>query len=162
MAEMGTIAAAVSVIRAAVKGLRGLKEHELSSEHAKAVDAALELMGESQDRVNAIHDELISLREENHQLRKQIDEHDTWEQRRNQFRLTTAPGGARVYYESKEPNDLYVCPVCIENRQVMYLQDRNVATGEWQCPNCAARFPVGPRTEMAPFATRSKFNPFDV
>lgn len=142
MAEIGTFTAAVGAIKAAVNALKGLKDLGLSAKHEEEVDAAMDMMREAQDSVNAVHAELLELRGENDALRRTIADHDNWQERLGQYTLVRTPGGAHVYQGGDPPNDHYVCPACTENQQIHILQDTRTMGGQFQCPSCGVRYPV--------------------
>lgn len=141
MVEAAGVAAAMKVISHAIALLRELRGRGLSNEHQQQVDDAMDLMRDGLDRIQALQAELIETRERNHQLQRQIDEDTAWQQRRAQYFMVAAPGGAHVYREGAEGN-LYVCPACIENRQIMLLQNLGMVSGDWRCPGCGQTYPI--------------------
>lgn len=147
MAEIGTFTAAVGAIRAALNGLKGLKELGLSAKHSESVDAAMDQLREAQDRVNDVHAELIDLREENHNLRRTIADHDNWQERLDLYQLVQTAGGAQIYQRGEPPDHHYACPACIENQQIQILQDTRTMGGQFQCPSCQTRYPINPGRE---------------
>ena len=142
MAEIGAVTAVFGAIKAAVSGLKGLKDLGLSAKHAEAVDAAMDVMREAEDRLNAVHGELLELREENNSLRRTIADHDNWQEKLDQHELVQTVGGAQVFQNGDPPNHYYACPACVENQQIQILQNMRVISGRWQCPSCNFNYPV--------------------
>ncbi|MEQ9562884.1 MAG: hypothetical protein RLN69_10210, partial [Woeseiaceae bacterium] len=124
--------------------LRGLRDRGLSREHQQQVNDAMDLMSDAQDRLQALQAELIETRERNHQLQRQIDDEITWQKRRALYFMVATPGGAHVFREGADGN-LYVCPACIENRQIMLLQNLGLVSGDWHCPGCKQNYPIDER-----------------
>lgn len=142
MAEIGTVTAVFGAIKTAVNALKGLKDLGLSAKHAEAVDAALDVMRDAQDRLSAVHGELLDLREENYRLRRTLEDHDRRQERFDQYSLVRTPGSAQVYQNGEPPDEHYACPVCFERQEIQVLQRLAPASGLYDCPSCKASYSV--------------------
>lgn len=137
-----------STIPAAWQALKATKEilsAIISTKTAIAADLriaeALDHLGRVQDTLFELRGELGDLQAANAALKKQISEHDKWEQESAMLKRVQAPGGAIVYQAQQDPT-FYACPRCFADHKVMPLQDRKVAAGFFDCPGCDKHYPV--------------------
>jgi predicted RNA-binding Zn-ribbon protein involved in translation (DUF1610 family) len=103
---------------------------------------ALDHLGRVQDTLFELRNELAALQEENHTLRAKVSERAAWEATAAKYALIQAPGGAMVY-RTEEPPGHYACPRCFGDQKRVILQDRRVASGTYDCPECKRDFNVG-------------------
>ena len=89
-----------------------------------------------------VKDELLRLREENQALKSEALEKTAWSETASKYTMVVAPGGATVY-QSDGPPPHYACPRCFEEHKRAILQDRRVASGTYDCPECKRDFNVG-------------------
>jgi len=146
---VSTTAALIGIFKSLRAGVRALRQGNLADEHRAAVDEIADLLTDAQDRLSDLQQVSIELREENAALRKQIVDHDDWQERLSAYDRVTAPGGAVVYQRADTPAgtqpDHYVCPACVERRELQILQDLRVMSGSFECPGCGNKYPVNPR-----------------
>ncbi len=99
---------------------------------------------ELQDTLFKLREERMHLQGENHDLREQVREYDKWEETLARYELVDTPGKATVYKFKGEPEH-YACPSCLAaKREIHILQDRQVASGVFDCPGCEKLFRIKP------------------
>jgi ribosomal protein L37AE/L43A len=101
-----------------------------------------ETIVELREAVMNAKDEVLQLREENQAMRLKASEKAVWEATAAKYTLVAAPGGAMVYRTEEAPAH-YACPRCYEEQKRAILQDRRVASGTYDCPECKRNFNVG-------------------
>lgn len=89
-----------------------------------------------------VKDELLQLREENQVLKAAALEKTVWSETDSKYTMIVAPGGATVY-QTDGPPPHYACPRCFGEHKRSILQDRRVASGTYDCPECKRDFNVG-------------------
>jgi predicted RNA-binding Zn-ribbon protein involved in translation (DUF1610 family) len=89
-----------------------------------------------------VKDEMLQLREENHALKAAALAKAAWSDIAAKYTLVEAPGGAHVYRTEEAPAH-FACPRCFEEHKRAILQDRRVASGTYDCPECKRNFNVG-------------------
>jgi hypothetical protein len=118
-------------------------EAKVYAEAKPKVLAALEQLGNAQDALFGLREELFKLQTENAALRKQLTEAQSWEARAGQYQLAQTAGGAVVYKFNGKPEH-FACPSCFNKQQVHILQDNRTMSGQFRCTGCKAEFPVKP------------------
>ncbi|MGB5894377.1 MAG: hypothetical protein WBG58_09375 [Ignavibacteriaceae bacterium] len=143
--ELSSITAAVSALAAAKDALSNLVKLKIDSKSLEKVNEALEKLGGTQDILFKIREELFKLQDENRSLKEKIENMDRWYEKVGKYELVETYGGAVVHKFKGEPLH-YICPSCIEKKEIHILQDRRVLSGTYDCPNCGSSFPVKPPT----------------
>ena len=140
----------ITQIGAAYTGVKFIKESLLAILNAKIeaaarekVNEALEKVGTVQDTLFYLRDELSRIQAENYELKEKLITAEDWKARLAEYELKETHGGAVVYQFKGKPTH-YVCPSCINKREIHILQDRRVMSGSFDCPGCGKLFPVKP------------------
>lgn len=145
--DIGIITAAYEGLKVAKNAITGLADLKIESESLGRINEAVKKVGEAQDTLFALREELFRLQEENNRLKLAIKNQEEWNQKRSNYELVETSGGA-VVFKSKEGTPHFVCPSCLERKQIHILQDGKVWTGTFDCPGCEKTFPVKPCKQM--------------
>jgi predicted RNA-binding Zn-ribbon protein involved in translation (DUF1610 family) len=113
-------------------------------------------LGEAQDTLFSMREELFSLQTENETLKKAASETETWESKFSQYELHKTAGGAVVYLFNAEPQH-YACPSCIENKSIHILQDNRTMSGKFRCVSCEAEYPIKQKERMPQQTIRGSY-----
>jgi len=89
------------------------------------------------------------LQEENKRLKDTISENEEWLQKKSNYELIETDGGA-VVYKSLKGTPHFVCPSCLERKEIQILQDRRVVSGGFDCPGCSKAFLIKPMKQIQP------------
>jgi cell division septum initiation protein DivIVA len=87
--------------------------------------------------------ENTALRQENAQLRQQLQTTEDWEHRTTQYQRERTEGGAVVYVFTGTPKH-YACPRCFSTHTLQCLQEQHAASGAFECPGCKTSYPIKP------------------
>ncbi|WP_062114899.1 hypothetical protein [Collimonas pratensis] len=139
--DIASIGAAYSGLKFGKDLFSALIEGKVEQETRNKVIEALTKLGQAQEVLFEIREELFRYQAENESLRKQLGASENWQSRLALYELTKTAGGAMVY-ESKNDPKHFACPSCIEKQQIQILQDMRTASGRFQCTGCEATFPV--------------------
>lgn len=141
--DISTVSAAYSSLKFAKDALKLSLDLKVDSESRSQVNAALEKLGNVQDSLFALREELFTLQNENERLRQEIKSHQDWQSTKTSYNLLATEGGAVVYKFLGEPEH-YVCPNCFLNQSLQILQDCRVRAGTFECPGCKTKYPINP------------------
>ena len=132
----------------AYTGLKAAKETfdfllstKIEAESRTKVLEALRILGDAQDQLFQLREELFRLQSENQALKTQISKAESWDTRISNYELSQTDGGA-IVYKSKSKPEHFVCPSCTEKKEIHILQDARKAMGTFTCPGCDKLFPV--------------------
>ncbi|WP_050808606.1 hypothetical protein [Collimonas fungivorans] len=156
--DIASIGAAYSGLKFGKDLFSALIEGKVEQETRSKVIEALTKLGQAQDVLFELREELFKYQSENESLRKKVGAIENWETRRTSYELTKTAGGATVYEAKSEPKH-FACPSCMEKQQIQILQDNRTYTGAFRCTGCAAEFPVNPRQRSTPKTSRD-YNPY--
>ncbi|MBU0620553.1 MAG: hypothetical protein KJ795_01775 [Gammaproteobacteria bacterium] len=152
-------------IGAAYEGLKNSKqilgaifEAKVDAEAKPRVLAALEQLGDAQDALFSLREELFRLQTENDLLRRQLADANSWDTRAGQYQLTHTDGGAVVFKFNGQPEH-FACPSCFNKHEIHILQDNRTMSGKFRCTGCTAEFPIKPH-ESAPAPVVHTRRPF--
>ena len=120
---------------------KALLDLKIDTEVRLKVSEMLDRLGETQDRLFQLREDLEKIQADNRELREQLAAAIDWKSRLEKYSLVKTEGGAIVYQSTFEPKH-YVCPSCIENRSIHPLQDTHTYGGSFVCPKCDKRFPI--------------------
>jgi ribosomal protein L37AE/L43A len=155
----------ITSITAAYTGLKfgkdvfnTLIEGKVEQETRSKVIEALTKLGQAQDVLFELREELFKYQAENELLRKKIGTSENWQNRLALYELTKTAGGAMVYESKKDPKH-FACPSCIEKQQIQILQDNRTLSGIFRCTGCEATFPVNASQKLTPQIPRNH-NPY--
>jgi cell division protein FtsL len=109
----------------------------------KSLSDALEQIFSLQTSMIDLQAKILSLQEENSELRGKIRQEEERAKKREQYKRKTV-GGAVVYFREEEP-DIHYCPACLESKnQGIPLQKVTSPLsimGSRTCPQCHAYLP---------------------
>jgi hypothetical protein len=147
--DLPTIGAAYAGLKAGKELLTAVLETKIESESRARIAEALTKLGQAQDTLFELREELFRLQSENEGFRQQLAAADDWKQRLSQYSLQKTSGGAVVYAFGGQPEH-FACPACISKRELHILQDGRNAAGSFTCPGCKSSFPVRPSQRLSP------------
>ena len=113
----------------------------------RVLDALVKLAS-AQDTIYEMRDELFRLQSENQDLRRMAGDYEQWTQRLSGYSLQSTSGGAIVYVSHSEPRH-FVCPTCVNKREIQILQDNRTFTGKFRCTGCQNEYPINPRRDAS-------------
>jgi transposase-like protein len=147
--DAASVIGAYQGLKAAKEILSAAFEAKVDAEAKPKVMDALQKLGDAQDTLFALRDELFSLQEANNKLKLQLAEATAWQARVDQYELTRTAGGAIVYRFKAEPEH-YACPSCFNAKAIHILQPNRTSSGKYRCTGCTSEFPVEPQQKPQP------------
>jgi hypothetical protein len=117
---------------------------KVDAEAKAKIGEVLEKLGEVQDGMFNLREDLHRLQVERDDLKKKLDAADSWQQRAAAYKFTQTAGGAVVYISNDEAPH-YACPSCFNKKEIHPLQDNRTARGKFRCTGCTAEFPIKPQ-----------------
>lgn len=110
---------------------------------------AIRKLGEAQDTLYELREELLRKQEEVVTLKGQLDERGKWDQESAKYQLLKTEGGATVW-ESSVPLHHFACPACYAKQRISILQDQRTFDGSYACPDsgCKASYLVKPQKRI--------------
>ena len=141
--------AAYNGLKFAKDSLTTLVQGKIEAESQAKILGALEKLGVAQDALFQMRDELFTLQAENLRLQKEIERHNSWNERFASYALVKTAGGAVVHKFKGEPEH-FACPSCANNQKLEILQDNRTTGGEFRCAGCETEYPVNPREYLPP------------
>jgi len=139
--DFATFKSAYEGLSYAKSALEYVVDKKADAKAQEKVETALARLGDVQDVLYGLRDELAQLQDAAAKLKERIQSYERWDSKAEQYSLVAAPGGAVVYGFKGAPAH-YSCPTCFERREVHILQDRRAMSGLFDCPNCKASYPV--------------------
>lgn len=103
------------------------------------VGEALEKIGKIQDDLFAIREELLELQEVNRKLKEDLREKESWESRLGGYVLVKTASAAMLYQSKSEPRH-YICPACVEKKEIQILQGTSAKEVVITCPSCKTSY----------------------
>ena len=144
--DIASVTAAYNGLKIGKEILSAFLETKIESESRARVAEVLSKLGQAQDALFELREELFKLQSENESLRRQIGQFESWDKTLSGYSLAKTAGGA-VVYVSKGTPEHYACPSCIAKRELQILQDNRTYSGKFRCTGCKAEFPVNPRRD---------------
>ena len=126
--DLGSISVAYEGLKIAKDTIKALSNLKIETESIGRINEAVRQVGDAQDTLFQLREELFKLQEENRRLKDTISENEEWMLKKSNYELTETDGGA-VVYKSLEGTPHFVCPSCLERKQIQILQDRRVFSG---------------------------------
>ncbi len=123
--------------------LKSLYETKVAADAKEKIDEVMSKLGEAQDILFSMREELFRLQSKNEELKMKISETESWENKLTNYELTKTEGGAVVHKYIGEPEH-YICTSCVSNRSIQILQDNRTMSGKFRCVACKAEFPIKP------------------
>ncbi len=142
--DPASIAAAYSGLKFAKDSITAAIEGKIELDSQAKVLAALEKLGEAQDTIFAMRDEMFNLQGECMRLKKELANNQSWGERFSSYKLIPTPGGAVVYVFQGTPEH-FACPSCINNQKIEILQDNRTNSGKFRCVACKNEYAINPR-----------------
>lgn len=139
--DIATIAAAYEGLKTCKEIFRAFIDTKVDAEVKPEILAALEKLGNAQDTLFSLRDELFKLQATNEELRKELAISQSWEEISSKYQLTKTSGGA-VVYESNSGLNHYICPSCYNLKQIQILQDNRSNSGKFRCTGCNSEYPI--------------------
>jgi hypothetical protein len=158
--DIGSITAAYNSLKFGKDLLSTMAEAKVDIASQGKVLEALAKLGQVQDTLFELREELFRLQSDNESLRKKLGEVEGWGSNLNEYDLTKTNGGAVVYVSKGEPQH-FLCPSCIATHQIQILQDNRTSSGKFRCPGCKNEFPVNPRKEHPTYTASRDYDPFN-
>ena len=144
--DIATITAAYEGLKAGKSILKSLYESKVEADAKEKIDEVMSKLGEAQDTLFSMREELFRLQSENESLKKKIAEADSWDSKLSEYKLTETSGGAIVYKFTGTPEH-FICPSCVSEKTIEILQDNRTYSGKYRCVGCNAEFPINPRRD---------------
>ena len=134
--------------------------YKIENESRSKINEALKEVGNIQDKLFDLREELFRLQSENQELSQQLKAQKELENRRNQYQLEQTPGRAMVYVSLGNPKH-YACPVCFNKGDIQVLQGNNVEgfRGTYDCYNCKAVYVIEPDQQNEQHYARDMWDP---
>ncbi|HIJ91666.1 MAG TPA: hypothetical protein HPP95_12555 [Deltaproteobacteria bacterium] len=141
--DLVTIKAAYTSAKFAKEALTTVLDYKIDQKSKDKINEVLEKVGPIQDTIFELREELFKLQDENRDLKNSLREINRWEERINKLDLKKTSGGATVYVSNSE-TPYYVCPNCIEKKEIQPLQPYAAGyMGDFKCPGCDKSYPIG-------------------
>lgn len=146
--DISTISAAAAGLKFAKDTVSGLLDAKIDIDTRTKVTEVLTKLGDAQDTLFGLRENLFELQTENAKLKQQIADADDWRKRIAPYAVTQTTGGAVVYRNAGGDGvpEHFACPVCANKREIQILQDKRSFTGEFDCPSCKAKYPIKPHS----------------
>jgi regulator of replication initiation timing len=135
------IASAYMAAKFIQDSLKAILDKKVESAAKEKIREILEKVGPIQDTLFELREELFRLQTENTQLKEELKENEDWKRKLTEYQLTETPGGAVVYQFKGEPKH-YICPSCLNKKEVHILQDTRTMGGGFSCPGCSKLFRI--------------------
>jgi predicted RNA-binding Zn-ribbon protein involved in translation (DUF1610 family) len=153
----------ITTITGAYQGLKAAKElltvafdAKVDAESKPKILEAQTRLGEVQDALFMLRERLSELQDERNSLRQQLEASEAWKGKIDKYELTTTAGGAVVYaFKSTPPH--YICPSCINKKEIHPLQNNRTLTGKYRCTGCSSEYPIEERQRMEPLPTQGSW-----
>ena len=149
--DIVSISAAYNGLKVAKDIFSGFNDLKVETATLARINEAVKKVGEAQDAIFVLREELFRLQEENSSLKQQINDRDSWATIIGQYQLVDTAGGAVVFKSKEEPNH-FACPSCAQSKEIHILQDNRVMAGTFTCTKCQAIYPVKPQEKMQPIS----------
>lgn len=136
------IAAAYTSVKFIKEMLSAFLNAKIELAAQEKINEALEKLGTVQDTLFYLREELNELQTENYELKEKLKAAEDWGAKAARYELKETEGGAIVYWFKGEPGH-YICPNCVNKKEVQILQGRKGSmSGDLKCPGCNKEFPV--------------------
>ena len=102
--EIATITAAYEGLKAGKEILKSIYDSKVDADAKEKIDVVMLKLGDTQDTLFSMREELFSLQSDNEALKKKIAETESWDNKLNEYELTKTSGGAVVYKFNGTPD----------------------------------------------------------
>lgn len=144
-----SVVAGLNALKASKDILSTVLGAKIDADVREKVADVVDKFGAAQDAMYDLREELFKLQSENQELKGRIAAADDWNNQLAKYKLTKTTGGAVVYCSIGEPTH-FICPSCVNQRQLQILQDNRTVSGKYRCVGCKAEFPIEPREGQQP------------
>jgi predicted RNA-binding Zn-ribbon protein involved in translation (DUF1610 family) len=138
-----SISAAYTGLKAAKDMLQALATAKIDVASLGKINDALAKLGQAQDAMFEMREELFAIQQSNQDLARKLSENEEWQGKLANYALVTTAGGATVFASAGDPSH-FVCPSCINKREIQILQTTRNSSGRFVCPGCKEQYPVNP------------------
>jgi len=145
--DIASVTAAYNGLKMGKEILNAFLETRIEADSRARVADVMSKLGQAQDTLFELREELFKLQSENEGLRRQIGQFESWDKTLSNYALEKTAGGAVVFAFKGTPEH-YACPSCIAKRELQILQDNRTMSGKFRCTGCNAEFPIMPRTGL--------------
>jgi hypothetical protein len=146
--DLTTITAAYNGLKVGREILNAFMEAKIETEARGKILEVVTKLGAAQDTMFEMREELFKLQSENQDLRRKSAEQESWDKRLSAYSLKGTVGGAVVYAANAEPLH-YICPSCLNKRELHILQDNRTASGKFRCTGCESEYPINRRQDAS-------------
>lgn len=154
------IASAYTGIKFIKESLSFILSAKIEATAKEKINEVLERLGTVQDTLFYLRDELSQLQTENYELKEKLKATKDWKARLTEYELKETQGGAVVYCSKGLPRH-YICPNCVNEKEIQILQHRKDSMGgDFQCPGCDKHFPIESHRDSNPSPSGGEWNPF--
>jgi hypothetical protein len=136
-----SISAAYTGLKAAKDMLQAVATAKIDVASLGKINDALVKLGQAQDALFEMREELFGLQQARQELIRQLAEKEDWQKTMANYTLVTTPGGATVFSTAGDPPH-FICPSCVNKRELQILQDTRTVSGSFCCPSCKVMFPI--------------------
>ncbi|WP_116644743.1 hypothetical protein [Salinivibrio sp. HTSP] len=141
--DFATVTSAYEGLKIGKSLLKSIYDSRVEADAKEKIDEVMNQLGEAQDTLFSMREELFRLQSQNEEYRKRLTDDETWSKKVEQYQLTETAGRAIVYEYLGNPKH-FVCPSCIEKKTIQILQDNRTSSGKYRCVHCNAEFPIKP------------------
>ncbi len=134
--DISTISAAAAGLKFAKDTVSGLLDAKIDIDTRTKVTEVLTKLGDAQDTLFGLRENLFELQTENAKLKQQIADADDWRKRIAPYAVTQTTGGAVVCRNAGGDGvpEHFACPVCANKREIQILQDKRSFTASSTAP----------------------------
>ncbi|MCK5855604.1 MAG: hypothetical protein KAG56_10310 [Sulfurovaceae bacterium] len=146
--DIASITLAYEGLKTGKSILQSLYETKIEADAKEKIEVVMSKLGEAQDSLFTMREELFRLQSDNDTLKNKIGEIDSWENKFSQYELVETLGGAVVYRFLNTPKH-FICPSCISRKKIEILQNNRTPSGKFRCIGCKSEYPINPRQEVS-------------
>lgn len=138
--------AAYQAAKAVMESLKVAYGANVDAAAKEKIYEAQRQLGDIQDTLFGLREQLTQLQDDKRELAEKLRASEAWSEREQQYELTATPGGAIVPKFKGEPTH-YICPSCLNAKQIQPLQTNRTYSGKFRCTGCKAEYPIEERAD---------------
>ena len=139
------IAGAVMSGKALKDILGAMLDAKVDAQAKEQVRAALDRLDQIQEGLSAARFKIADLQDALEEAKAKLAEVESWQSRLSKLTQVKTAYGSTVF---KDPTtDSYVCPSCINKREIQFLQPSTRTRGAYLCKGCEASYQLEARSE---------------
>ncbi len=139
--DIQTVSVAFSGLKFAKEAVTALLQLKIDADSRERVNEAIIKVGQAQDTLFELREQLFNYQTQVQDLKQQINALESWELKFSQYKLVSTNGGGTVYEFIGNPKH-YICPSCINKKEIHILQYDNNWAGTYTCTGCSSAFLV--------------------